>query len=122
MCAPVLDRDLLQQLEEKLLQPEIRSDIAALDQLLADDFIEFGASGERYTKTEIVAALPHEPPIERTTSDYDVRELGHGVALVTYNVVRHTPNEPSMRSLRSSIWVHRDGRWQMVFHQGTLAR
>jgi hypothetical protein len=122
MCAPFLDAELLRALEEKLLRPEIRGDVAALDELLADDFIEFGASGRRYTKAEIIAALPHEPPVERTTSDYATRELGAGVALVTYNVVRHTPGEPSMRSLRSSIWVHRDGRWQMVFHQGTLTR
>jgi hypothetical protein len=122
MCAPLTDTEMLRQLEESLLQPQVRGDVAALNRLLADDFVEFGASGQKYNKADIIAALPHEPPIERTTSDYAVRELGPGVALVTYHVVRHTPAEPSMHSLRSSIWVHRDGRWQMIFHQGTLAR
>ena len=26
---------------------------------------------------------------------------------------------PSVRRLRSSIWIRRDGRWRLAFHQGT---
>jgi hypothetical protein len=45
------------------------------------------------------------------------------VALVTYRVVRRDRTEESTAaSLRSSVWRHHGGRWQMVFHQGTRVR
>jgi glyoxylase I family protein len=47
--------------------------------------------------------------------DFAVARLGVGVALVTYR------SRDPRHARRSSIWVRRNGRWQMVFHQGTLA-
>jgi predicted lysophospholipase L1 biosynthesis ABC-type transport system permease subunit len=42
--------------------------------------------------------------------------------LVTYRlVVRRSDVEGEAHSLRSSIWKAINGRWQMIFHQGTLA-
>lgn len=41
------------QLEESLLQPEVRSSGDASSQLLEDDFIEFGSSGAVYNKQQI---------------------------------------------------------------------
>jgi hypothetical protein len=39
---------------------------------------------------------------------------------VTYRAVRRDESDHSeVASLRSSLWVIRDGRWQMLFHQGT---
>lgn len=119
MSADFRDGDLLRQLEEKLLSPQFRSSARDLDRLIADEFVEFGASGRIYTKPIIIADLPHETPSERSLSDFTARPLSPGVALVTYTALRRQPGEPDVRSLRSSIWVLRDGRWQMLFHQGT---
>jgi hypothetical protein len=38
-------KDQLCKLEQRLLEPEIRTAPAELDKLLADDFFEFGSSG-----------------------------------------------------------------------------
>jgi hypothetical protein len=121
MSANFRDGDLLRQLEEKLLSPQIRSSARELDHLIADEFVEFGASGRVYTKPIIIAELPQETPLARSLSDFAARPLGPGVALVTYTALGRQPGEPDVRSLRSSVWVLRDGRWQMLFHQGTRA-
>jgi hypothetical protein len=114
--------DHLRTLEERLLQPDVRRSAQAVASLLADEFVEFGSSGRVFDKTQIIAALRDEPPIERVLSDFGSTVLAPGVVLVTYRIARRTASdEPPQHLLRSSIWKLMDGRWQMVFHQGTLS-
>nr|WP_242876402.1 DUF4440 domain-containing protein [Desulfosporosinus hippei] len=52
--------------------------------------------------------------------DFQVKVLATDVVLATYRAVKTNESREEMRnSLRSSIWKFIDGRWQMVFHQGT---
>ena len=111
----------IRALEEKLLQPGVRRSAAELDALLADDFREFGSSGRTYRKREVVELLPVEDEQRFEVDDFQARTLAPGLVLATYRVVRHAVaarGEPH-HSLRSSIWKHESGRWQMIFHQGT---
>lgn len=86
--------------------------------LIAEDFVEFGASGKMWTKKEIVAAISQWEPNECVVEDFTVRELSEVVCLVTYRVLG-TDKAPLPFSLRSSIWRHNGGTWQIIFHQGT---
>ena len=108
---------ILQDLELTLLRPGVRKSDRATE-LLAEEFIEFGSSGRVFAKVQIVAALRSEDPVRITASGFKVKRLAPHVALVIYRAVRHS--DPVVHSLRSSIWEERQGRWQMVFHQGTL--
>ncbi|HWB12625.1 MAG TPA: DUF4440 domain-containing protein, partial [Pirellulales bacterium] len=108
----------LQDLELTLLRPDVRkSDRVA--ELLADEFIEFGSSGSVFTKPQVMAALRAEGSVEISASQLKVHLLAPDVALVTYRA--RCQGEPVVHSLRSSIWKQNQGRWQMVFHQGTHA-
>lgn len=110
----------LYHLENQLLQAEVRRSREALSSLLADEFREFGSSGQIFTKADILAALAAEEPAQFSITDFLGMELSPGVALVTYQAFRHSASmELLSRSLRSSIWVWRDDRWQILFHQGT---
>jgi len=109
--------DLLLGLEQRLMEPEFRRDRARVAELLAEEFVEFGASGRVWTREAILELLATEadyslPKIE----DFCARPVGEGVWLVTYRTVR-----PDRVVLRSSLWVERGGGWQIVFHQGTLS-
>lgn len=53
-------KDLIYQLELSLLTPETRHSPAHLNQLIADDFVEFGSSGNIYGKRDCIAYLPLE--------------------------------------------------------------
>jgi len=107
---------LLLQLEQSLLHPQTRKpDTAA--RLLADDFVEFGASGRRHGKADVLALLQNAPPERIEAADFQVRFLTPEVALLTYATARRGNAAP--RCLRSSLWRQRDGNWQLAFHQGT---
>jgi len=106
------------------LSPEGRASPELIDRLLADDFQEIGSAGDVFGKRVVLDELATEARDghrhERKATDWSVRALSDDVALVTYKVVRDDRRDGTRAiSLRSSIWVFRDGRWQMAFHQGT---
>ena len=105
-------------LEQELQGCSTRSDAERLEQLLADDFVEFGASGTVWgSKAEVIAGLQDEVFSPRRMSGFAVKMLSYGVALVTYRGHRQGVGD----SLRSSVWREEQGQWRMVFHQGTPA-
>jgi hypothetical protein len=112
---------LIQQLEERLLDPTIRHNSELVASMLADDFIEFGSSGRIFNKASILEALRNEPPHPASTlSDFATREISPTTILATYKATRRNlAGEITGKSLRSSLWIQLDGRWQMTFHQGT---
>ena len=116
---------LLRQLEEQLLAPEVRRSAERVGRMLADDFVEFGSSGRAYDKAQIIEALQQEAPdpdVRIRVTEFAARRLAPEVVLVTYRSVRQgAPGAAQVSRLRSSIWKMIDGRWQMVFHQGTPA-
>jgi hypothetical protein len=108
------------QLEDRLLQPEIRRSKEEIAKLLVDDFVEFGSSGRIFDKIQVVEGLPHSPTVPMVIEDFQIKVLSLNVVLATYRVVRtNEPREEMKNSFRSSIWKYIDKRWQMVFHQGT---
>jgi hypothetical protein len=116
------EAEVLRGLEEALIDPEVRRSAESVGRLLADDFIEFGSSGRVYDKARIIEALQQEvpdPAMRVVVTDLSARQLAPGVMLVTYRTHQSGRNAPPGYKLRSSIWTLLDGRWQMVFHQGT---
>jgi hypothetical protein len=113
-------REHIQELEEQLLQPEVRRSRQTLDGLLANEFTEFASDGVAYSKDQVIDTLERETPHLRSLTDFHIVALAETVVLTTYRTTRKnvTLNE-SVDSLRSSIWTRRDGRWQLLFHQGT---
>ncbi len=105
----------LEEAERALLDPDIRADRRALEELIADDFIEFGTSGRVYDKKTLIETIAGEEQVPVLIRDFSTRELAPDVALVTYRTV----GQSGRAAHRSSIWVRIDGSWRMVFHQGT---
>jgi hypothetical protein len=113
----------LQCLEEQLLQSDTRKSADCVSALLSDDFVEFGSSGSVFNKQDAIEGLQGEGEIRLTLSEFRALQLAPELVLVTYRAARQDEAcESQVYSLRSSIWKFTDGRWQMVFHQGTLAR
>jgi hypothetical protein len=108
-------KDHLNELEHALLKPEIRTSREALSKLLADDFFEFGSSGEIW---RISDGIGEEGIgiVEMTLEHFEIHSLASDTVLTTYRIFNQVKKQ---HSLRSSIWKYRDGRWQMFFHQGT---
>jgi hypothetical protein len=106
----------LHSLEERLLHPDREKDRKELTSLLASDFKEFCTSGRIFSINQLSHALQTSSARPATMSHFYVTSLGDSAALATYHIT--TTNSTSHHS---SIWVQRDNRWQMLFHQGTIA-
>jgi hypothetical protein len=112
---------LLYDLEYRLQQPEVRHSPEVLTELLADEFVEFGSTGRVYDKKAVIKTLCEESGIEFAMSNFQTVPLSATMVLVTYRVIGTDHRQGvSTHSLRSSVWILRDDRWQMVFHQGTV--
>ncbi len=101
-------------LENSLLDERMRKS-GQLAELLADDFVEIGSSGDTYTKQQVIAALNTEAPRNIKASEFRARELFPGNVLVSYRA-----RQDNVQTLRTSLWQLRAARWQLVFHQGTI--
>jgi hypothetical protein len=112
-------RKELFELETRLIQPEVRRSREAVAQLLADGFVEFGSSGSVHSKEQILDGLKSEVPRNFSLADFRVCELAEGLFLATYRTMAQSPAATLIQSRRSSIWRNVEGRWQMLFHQGT---
>lgn len=119
---PNIEQETLEhllELEQKLHGHEVRSSKELLSELIADEFVEFGASGNIYKKKDILDRLPTES--SSSFADFEVLKtqfLSSDVVLITYKI-NHAKQGTS---LRSSIWKKSVHGWQMVFHQGTLIK
>jgi hypothetical protein len=115
MTKPQL-QDHLYSLEERLLHPDRERDRTTLIPLFANEFKEFCLSGRIFNRQQVIDALLKSEPRTATIINYYVDLLAENVALATYRsaaglVISH----------RSSLWIFRDNRWQLFFHQATIA-
>jgi hypothetical protein len=111
----------LKTLETELHRYETRSNRQRMETLLHPDFVEFGRSGTRYTRADILKELgPNSVPAAVHSCHFDLAVLAQGVALLTY-VSAHLDESgnPHRHTLRSSLWVYTEVGWQVRFHQGT---
>ena len=111
------------ELEEHLFKAETRASYGELDQLIADEFTEIAGSGVRFGKKEALERLPAELPPQISAFEYKLRHLAPNYAQLLYKAVMVKGGETTATySLRCSIWSLINGRWQMLFHQGTLCK
>lgn len=114
--------DTPQALEEELLEPRTRHDRARLLELLAEDFEEVGASGRVFGRDQVLALLMQEKPAEAdelSMEDVQVRQLGTDLVQLRYLSRRRSANGDRCAQ-RTSLWRRSEGKWQMLYHQGTL--
>lgn len=111
-----MDRILeaVKKLELEISSPEVRSSARKISALLHDDFEEFGKSGRRFTKADIVEELPSWDYQKIEIRNMALVRLSAGTVLVKYQT-----EAGGALSNRSSIWVKGGDSWQMIFHQGT---
>lgn len=117
-----LKRQIL-QLENDLLKPEIRQSVAKTSELLSDGFTEFTSSGYIYNYSigQVIDEGTNLQEMDWEITDFEINPLSNDCVLATYRLTKHSEsNENKKYSLRSSIWKCFEGKWKMIFHQGTL--
>ncbi|WP_067446578.1 DUF4440 domain-containing protein [Nocardia alba] len=100
--------------ELRLTDRDIRNSRETTSALLDPEFHEFGASGRVWDKESILDMMSRDTSATPTVDEMTAVRLGTTVIHVTYRT-----RSPERTAVRSSIWLLRDGRWTLYFHQGT---
>jgi hypothetical protein len=111
----------LKSVELELHKDETRRNRNRMEMLLHPDFVEFGRSGRRYSRADILNEFGPDSVLPAIHSErFRLVLLAEEVALLTY-VSAHldASGEVHRHTLRSSIWVRTQTGWQLRFHQGT---
>lgn len=109
---------MLHPLELSLWRTETRFDRALMVATFAPDLVEFGPSGRRYSRDDLLPDGTEADLIDATLHALTVTALAPDLALVTYTSELRTPTGTEWAN-RSSIWDRSSGHWQLRFHQGT---
>ena len=109
-------------LEREWVAAIVGKDTAAIDRLLADDFV--GATDDmRYSKPEAIEDVKMgDHHLEMT--DLDVRLFGN-TAVATFDQnenSKHGEEDFAGHYHFTNVWVNRDGAWQAVASHGSRAR
>jgi hypothetical protein len=79
------------------------------------------ANGRILNKADALALMKRHVVRAVAIEDFLARELAPNVVIATCRVHSQGMNgTPGKASVRSSIWVHHNGRWQVTFHQATM--
>ncbi len=112
-------------------RPELGTTRADFEKMSVDDFWEVGASGRRYSRSDVLDALEKRyaqpddaQPYPKAhadvweTSGFHCRRLAPDVYLLTYTLMQ----DRKRRTRRSTIWQHTAEGWKIVYHQGTIVQ
>jgi hypothetical protein len=88
--------------------------------MMADDFCEVGASGQKYSRALVLDTLEQrarEPVVEHLrVSDFGCRRVAADTYLVTYQLEQ----AGHRLSRRATLWHRSSEGWKILYHQGTL--
>lgn len=112
---PERDDDLLQvvDFEKELLTDKVRSNPDRVRELLHPQFTEFGSSGRIWTRSRLLAEIA-PLPMRLRYEPIGAERLGPDTILLRWRAL-----SAHSQWLRSSVWQRLDGKWRLLFAQGT---
>src|ERR1044071_3166641 len=115
----------LREIEKRLAAAWVEGDRLFIEQTLADDWSVTDLTGQVLTKPEVLKEVfgsGNRQVVSMQINDINVRPFGDW-AIVTgrTNAAGEYQGEVAQVTLRfTDVFVHRDGRWQVVASQATL--
>lgn len=88
---------------------------------MCDEFWEVGASGNVYTRQDIITTLleRYADPTHNDvwkTSDFVLTKISVDTYLLTYTLIQNLDRH----TRRATIWKRINGNWKILYHQGTI--
>jgi len=109
--------------EDAWTAAEVRADLAALDRILAKEFVNYNEEGKQIDKKQTLAMFAAAQLHVATGHSEDMLVRIYGdVAVVTMRYLQSGTDQgrPINGDLRiMDVFVRRDGRWQCVVEQAT---
>lgn len=107
----------LKKLEESLWKSESRFNLSFQEKVFAPSFFEFGRSGRRYTREQMVRTESQPIRAKLPLKNFEIHPLDSNNVLVTY--ISEVQYDELELANRCSVWSRTKDGWQLRFHQGT---
>ena len=112
--------EIIFNLETEFQQPEVRRSTQRLSELISDDFREITSSGKVTSKKDCLENLPKASRIKFVMTNFKMYVLSPDVVQTLFKTEKTVVETGKVsNSMRSSIWKNENGKWRMIFHQGT---
>jgi ketosteroid isomerase-like protein len=107
------------KLEDDWCTAMVKGDVAAINNLLADDFTLVGASGEVGTKAVVVDLTKSKAAV---CKNENMKVRVYGNAAVARGEVRYKDQTADGTFEFTDTWIKHDGRWQCVANHETTSK
>jgi hypothetical protein len=114
----------VEAVERTRFQTWIRGDAAGMNAALADDALYCHSNGQCQTKQELVAEVASKQRVYKKMDSISMKPkaLGNGAVMIngTVDVAAELGGRGvEFRGIYTSVYVKRDGRWQLLSWQST---
>ena len=120
--APSAEQELI-KLEKEWADAVVKGDVAALDRILADDFVSTDFEGTLWDKAKGLAVLKsgEDKASSAVVDDMKARVYGDAAVVIGHATVKEIYKGKDLSGQYRFIdtFVKRGGRWQCVASQGT---
>jgi hypothetical protein len=113
-------KEIIFSLESEFQKPEVRKSAEKLGELISDDFCEITSSGLVTSKKDCLVNLPKASEIKFVMTGFRINVLSLDMIQTFFKTEKTVVETGKVSySMRSSIWKNENGKWRMIFHQGT---
>jgi hypothetical protein len=106
--------------EKKLFAPDQQHDMDTIRSIVADDFVDIARDGSSIGKAALLEEIPKIKLLKYAQEKFQVTALGPFAYSITYEsdatMVGADGKEARTQNPLNSVWIKRDGRWQMLMH------
>jgi ketosteroid isomerase-like protein len=110
------------RIENELARAWVEGDRAAIERIVAEDWMTTDIAGRVRTRAEVMADMFRggtKPIAAMNIDDVRVRMLGDVAVVTGRTIVRATGSQTDIILRFTDVFTLRDGRWQVVVSQGT---
>lgn len=106
--------------EKNLFAADEKHDMDAIKSTVADDFIDINKDGSTETKAELLKEIPSLKLLHYQQQNFRVVSMGPYAYSISYDsdatVIGDDGKEKRSQNGLNTVWIWRDGRWQILLH------
>ncbi|MBV9074068.1 MAG: nuclear transport factor 2 family protein [Acidobacteria bacterium] len=115
---PVTQTDAVDR-EKQLFAADQKHDLDKVSSIVADEFVDIGRDGGIIGKQALLKEIPNITLVSFSQSNWDFDSMGPFAYAISYDsdaVVLQQGKQAHSQNHLNSVWIYRDGRWQMLLH------
>ena len=106
--------------EKKLFAADQAHDMDTLTSIVADDFVDIAKDGSSIGKAALLKEIPTLTLTKYAQQNFRVTSLGPFAYSISYDsdatMIGADGKEARSQNPLNTIWIKRDGRWQILMH------